>query len=440
MTPHLTPAVTPHTAFTLSPRRMAWLLVLLPALGFAQEATPTPLREALPPEPLARELVLRHPAVRAARAQSEAQLRRADITENGNAEFNARISQHSRRVTDPSEHYVETSISVERPVRWWGKSGIDADIAGQGRAAARWSLGDAIHETSRTLLTLWLDHQRQGVRLAQAQRQAELARELERQAAGRLRHGDVAELDVSLARAELQRAEAQRSLAEAAHAATAARLLRGYPGIDPQFVAAVAAPEPSALAQAQTLLPAWPVLRQTYLEHHHGLNLARVEAANLQLKLSRAERDRYPDPTLGVYAANERAGNERVIGVSMSFPLPGQLRQNTALAIAAEVRSAEEQLLQTEASLGAELEARYQGLALLIRAAESMERAASTQERAAEKSARAYLLGEHSMTELVQNRRLATEQRSSALIARLDALETLALLLLDTHELWSFDD
>lgn len=437
MTPNLTPNLTSITAFTLSPRRIAWLLALLPALGLAQDGALKPLREALPPEPLARELVLRHPAVRAARAQSEAQLRRADITENGNAEFNTRISQHSRRVTDPSEHYVETSISVERPVRWWGKSGIDANIAERGRAAARWSLGDAIHETSRTLLTQWLDHQRQGVRLAQAQRQTELARELERQVAGRLRHGDVSELDVGLARAELQRAEAQRSLAEAAQAATAARLSRGYPGIDAGLVAA---PEPAALAQALALLPDWPVLRQTYLEHHHGLNLARVELANLQLKLSRAERDRYPDPTLGVYAASERAGNERVIGVSVSFPLPGQLRQNTALAMAAEARSAEEQLLQTEASLGAELEGRHQGLALLLRAAEAMDMAARTQELAAEKSARAYLLGEHSMTELMQNRRLAAEQRSSALIARLDALETLALLLLDTHELWSFDD
>ncbi len=417
---------------------MVAALLCMPSFASAEEPPgPGPLGIYLPAPAQVHALLLQHPAVRAAQAQAEAQRSRADITQNGTAEFTTRLSQQSRRGTDPSTRFAETSVSVERPVRAWGKAGIDAELAEQGRSTARWTVADALHETSRELLQRWLDLQRQHVRREQATQQVNLTREFHRQAEARLRRGDVSRLDASLAQAELQRTEAARDLAEAAYAAAQARLLKSFPGIATQEAPA---PEIAQLAERYEQLPAWPQLREQLLQRHHGLQLLRLEAGRQGLQARRSDRDRYPDPTLGVYAARERAGAESLVGLSLSFPWPGQLRQNLARAAAADARQADEQLAREEAQLGAEAEARYLGLGALIRAADSLDTAARTQEEAAEKSARAYQLGEHSMTELVQNRRLAAEQRSLALLARLDALEQLAGLMLDLHWLWDFDD
>lgn len=418
-------------------RLLAAAALALPLISPAQSNPAPPLEAHLPEPALARQILMQHPAVRAARAQAEAQRSRADITQNGAAEFTTRLSQQRRRASDPNERYAETSLGVERPVRAWGKASIDADLAEQERNAALLNVNDALHETSRELLQRWLELQRATVRREEAIAQVALAQELSRQAEGRLRRGDVSRLDASLAQAELQRAQAARDLADAAHATAVAQLMRSFPGLETQTRPL---PDTARLATDYAQLPLWPQLRQQLLERHHGLQLLRAETARQNLQARRADRDRYPDPTLGVFAARERGGAENLVGVSISIPWPGQLRQNLARATAAEARSADERLVLEETRLGAEFEARYLSLGPMIRAAESLETAAQTQRSAADKSARAYELGEHSMTELVQNRRLAAEQRSQALLARLDALHGLAALLLDLHVLWDLDE
>ena len=191
-------------------------------LAWAQTWAQTPqasaarLSLALPEAAVARDWVSAHPAVRGAQSTAEADRRRADLVEQGNAEFSARINQQNRHVVDINEQYSETFVSLERPFRWWGKAGLDASLAERGRSAADWALGDAWHETSRMLLTLWLDLERQSARVTLARQQLELAADLHRQAESRLRRGDISALDTSLAQAELQRAKAAWSLAQAA--------------------------------------------------------------------------------------------------------------------------------------------------------------------------------------------------------------------------------
>ncbi|MDP3702243.1 MAG: TolC family protein [Hylemonella sp.] len=408
------------------------------ALAAAQERPMVdPLQAMLPPAHQVQDVVLRSPATRAALAQRDGQLRRADITESGTAEFTARLSQQSRRVSDPAEHYMETAISLDRPVRWWGKAGLDADQAGAGRNSARLAYADAIHETSRELLQLWIEAWRAGMRLDNAQTNLALAQELERLAAARLRQGEISQLDASLAQAELQRAQAALDQSRAAQAGAIARLARNYPGLT---LTQAPVPDAAWLQTRAEALPALPELRQQYLERNHQLNLWRSEAARLRLLAQRTERDQWPDPTLGVYTANERAGTERIFGVSISVPISGKLRQNHALAAAADAQIAEDRVRQLELSLGADIEARYNGLQHQTRAAISVGTAAQTQLSAAEKSRKAYALGEHTMTELIQNRRLATEQLTGARLAQMEVLEVLALIELDLHLIWDFDE
>ena len=401
------------------------------------------LAGALPPIAQVKPWVAQHPAVRSAQSTAEADRTRADIVEQGATEVTAHLSQQRRQVLDTAEQYQETLLSLERPFRWWGKAGIDADIAGKGRAAADWALGDAWHETSRLLLTLWLDLARETQRVELARTQQGLAQDLYRQAAGRLRRGDVSALDASLAQAELQRMQANLGLALAGEAAARARLLRAFPGAQDGLPAGgqtAAWPSLEVLQQAIEALPPWTRLLEDYRDHNHGLQLARVGVERQRLLAQRADRDRYPDPTLGVFAANERGGNERIVGVSISVPLSGGWRQSQSLAAQADARSAEERLAQTDAVLAADFEARHATLRPQLEAARALDDAARTQALAADKSLHAYQLGEHSMTELVQNRRLAADQRSAAESARLDAFEGVALIYLDLHMLWDFDE
>jgi outer membrane protein TolC len=406
-------------------------------LTMAQPQPGDPLQALLPPAQQVRTVVLGSPATRAALAQRDGQLRRADITESGPAEFTARLSQQNRQVSDPAERYSETLLSLERPVRWWGKAGLDADQAGASRTSARLAYSDAIHETSRDLLQLWIETLRTDMRLDNAQTNLALAQELDRLAAARLRQGEISQLDASLAQAELQRAQAAQDQARAARSAAVARLTRTYPGIT---LAQAPLPDPVWLQARLEALPALQELRQQYLERNHQLNLGRSEAARLRLLAQRADRDQWPDPTLGIYTANERAGAERIIGVSISVPLSGRLRQNHAMAAAADAQNAEDRVHQLELSLWADIEARYSSLQHLARAAISIDTAALTQQQAADKSRKAYALGEHSMTELIQNRRLAAEQLISARLAQLEVLEGLALIELDLHMIWDFDE
>lgn len=401
------------------------------------------LAGALPPKAQVRPWVSQHPAVRGAMSMAEADRRRADMVEQGANEVTARLNQQRRQVMDTAELYQEALLSLERPFRWWGKAGIDAHIAAQGRAAADWALGDAWHETSRLLLTLWIDLSRQTQHVELARTQLGLAQDLYRQTEGRLRRGDVSALDASLAQAELQRMQASLNLALASEAAARARLLRAFPAAQDSLPASgQTMPRPSLeiLQQAIDALPPWTPLLQDYLDHNHARQLVRVDVERQRLLAQRADRDRYPDPTLGVYAANERGGNERILGVSISIPLTGSWRQNQSLAAQAQARSADEHLAQTDAGLTADFEARHAALQPQLGAARALEDSARTQALAADKSLHAYQLGEHSMTEVVQNRRFAAEQRMAAEAARLDAFESIALMYLDLHMLWDFDD
>jgi hypothetical protein len=72
-------------------------------------------------------------------------------------------------------------------------------------------------------------------------------------------------------------------------------------------------------------------------------------------------------------------------------------------------------------------------------AAVQLQLAADTQSRAAEKSRKAYALGEHSMSETLLIARAAFEQQFAATRMQLEALERMAELQLELHQVWDFD-
>ena len=179
---------------------------------------------------------------------------------------------------------------------------------------------------------------------------------------------------------------------------------------------------------------------QDYLAHNHELNLLKSEALRQQQLAERIERDRWPDPTVGLFSARERAGSEQLVGVSVAMPLSGTWRESQARAAASEAGALHDKVQHLERNLASEFEARWLQATHQQQALAALQRAAATQRLAADKSLTAYTLGEHSMTELIQNRRLANEQQLASQRLRLEWLYNRAQIELDAHRLWDLDD
>ena len=407
------------------------LLALALLASGAQAQT---LQDWLPSSAQVAPVLQASPTLQAARAHQEAQLQRARGVEAGSGEWALRLNQQQRRVRDPQERFAETTVALERPLRLWGKAGMDAQLAEQDRNVARIGLADAMHEASRQLLTHWFGALRAQLDADSAERELQLALELDRHARARLRQGDISPLDARLAEAELQRSQAQARLMQAERARSTALLQRLYPGLPAR---------PALPTEGLDLPPLSTDLAtalQDYLAHNHELNLLKSEALRQQQLAERIERDRWPDPTVGLFSARERAGSEQLVGVSVAMPLSGTWRESQARAAASEARALHDKVQHLERNLASEFEARWLQATHQQQALAALQRAAATQRLAADKSLTAYTLGEHSMTELIQNRRLANEQQLASQRLRLDWLYNRAQIELDAHRLWDLDD
>ena len=407
------------------------LLALALLASGAQAQT---LQDWLPSSAQVAPVLQASPTLQAARAHQEAQLQRARGVEAGSGEWALRLNQQQRRVRDPQERFAETTVALERPLRLWGKAGMDAQLAEQDRNVARIGLADAMHEASRQLLTHWFGALRAQLDADSAERELQLALELDRHARARLRQGDISPLDARLAEAELQRSQAQARLMQAERARSTALLQRLYPGLPAR---------PALPTEGLDLPPLstdMATALQDYLAHNHELNLLKSEALRQQQLAERIERDRWPDPTVGLFSARERAGSEQLVGVSVAMPLSGTWRESQARAAASEARALHDKVQHLERNLGSEFEARWLQATHQQQALAALQRAAATQRLAADKSLTAYTLGEHSMTELIQNRRLANEQQLASQRLRLEWLYNRAQIELDAHRLWDLDD
>ena len=90
--------------------------------------------------------------------------------------------------------------------------------------------------------------------------------------------------------------------------------------------------------------------------------------------------------------------------------------------------------------MGSAFEARWLSLHMQRQALRDLRLAAQTQAQAVQQSAKAYAMGEHSLTELIQNRRLAQDGLLETQKMQLDQAESWALMNLDLHRIWDFDE
>ncbi len=410
------------------------------ASGSASASTATSqLLPYLPAEDAVKDALLSSPLMQAARSKKEAGTARAKGIDSGAAEFTLRSTSQRRRDVLAGTQMHESMVSIERPVRFWGKRGMDADLATQTQAFADIEYADAMHEGARELMRFWFAYLRALADQKNAVTTFDLAAKMQRLTQVQLKHGEISQLDAELANAEFERITAARSVADAQLASSASAFTRRYAGM------VLPTHMPAALRlDASKNLPAltdtMAAMRQEFLDKNHELNMMRVDAQRLRLAADRASRDRLPDPTVGVFSGRERAGAETISGVMFSMPFPGASRFHHATALVADAQAASDKVLLAEQQLGAMFESMFIQFQHKRTAAENLKSAAQRQALAAEKSVKAYTLGEGSLSDVLLIARMASDNLNAAERMQLEVVELLALIRLDLHQIWDFDE
>ncbi|MEW5836551.1 MAG: TolC family protein [Pseudomonadota bacterium] len=322
------------------------------------------------------------------------------------------------------------SLALERPVRWPGKSEVQAR-AGEARVAL----------SQAQLALAWRTAVRQFVADLLAWRRADASAALwvvQRDALGlqrdavarRQRLGDAARLEQEQANVAWEQARAQADQTAALAAAAKAQLMRRYPGLDLMPAGAGDTAGPISTVDAE-------IWREDARRRSTEVGLAAAEAAVLaaQAEVERAERR--PDPTVGVRYGRAAYGQEQTVALTFSVPFGGDYRRAGADAAAARATEAALLLAEIESRWAAEAERRWlEARALSAMVARQRENA-DRLEAIAVRLARGYELGEGSLNDVLIARRAAGEQRLAATSAGIDELQMRAQMLVDIDALWA---
>lgn len=406
--------------------KRALVLLLWPCLALAADPAD------LPPAALVEKALRDYPLVKAAAAGVHAEEAQRDRLEAGPHEFALKLASQRRRDRPLEQNYREHEIGIERSIRLPGKAAKDAEIGAAGVEQARHALGDALHESARLLLGRWFEWQREAAATGDWTAQVELLRRQHEVVNKRVAAGDAAKLEALLSGSQLAQAEAQLAQAQARRDGAAAEFSQHFPAIPLPAQLQPLQPQPVADTPAQ-----W---RERILAHHHELQVARAASRRSQLAAQRLEADRLPDPTLGLRVGSERDGQERIVGVQVTIPLPGGARAASARAGLAEASAANAReahvLARAEAEARRTVNLAQSSHAQWLRLAD----VAARMEENARLLEKAWRLGEGQFAELQTARRQAIEARLAATQAQLEANEARYRLLLDAHRLWPFSD
>jgi len=382
----------------------------------------------LPPAPQVNKTLENLPQLRASRANLTAEKANAERLRVGPYEWVARTSGQQRK-ENLGTHYFINEIAIERAMRYSGKADKDIAIGKNSIDVADAALADSWHEAARSLMALWFNWLREE---RQTRRLQEYAQILNRElsiAVKRVNAGDAPRMEIMLAETELAKAQAAQLQALRRTELFAAELEKKFPGI--ALYASTTLAEPP---QVKGSLTEW---REKILTDNHELELAERTAQNEKLIADRILLEKTPDPTIGVRMAQERGGSEKILGLTLSMPIPGEYRRRQAEVALARADAAQERAQETRAKVEA-MASQVSLTALSAKAFWQTRANISIQtETNARLASRAYALGEASLAETLLARRNAIETLNFSEQAQLDALEAYSRLLLDTHAIWS---
>ena len=379
---------------------------------------------------IARPLLKQDPRVAAALADLEVAKQESITLDKSPYEWTG-TALGQRRSGNDGTRYKEWNIGIERTFRLTGKGTADRNLGKATVAESQARYKDALHESARELISLWVDWlaAERGRELAVENLQA--VQENLKVVNKRTRAGDASKLELNLANAELAEQKRMDNDAKTQALAAWARLSTRFPGISRQNMLL---PSPTLMTGDDEF---W---RFRIMAVSDKLKVAAMQMRMAQAQAERAQADRIPDPTFGAYTASEAGGRERISGITISIPLPGGLRDSRsakALAAVEVARNAvdlKKRELETEIA-GVLVTARgaYDSLQIAMEGAHAMQENAKLVQRA-------YSLGEGDLQTLLLARRQTTAAANSALAAQVGALKSYYQLLIDAHFIWGLEN
>ena len=412
-------------------RRIAVALLAGGAVSLSAAAAPD--LSDLPPRELVILALEQAPRVQAARWAVTGEEAGRDRLVAGDAETKVVLEAQQRRIrAEPTDTFGEWNLGVERELRLPDKARLDGALGSQRVEVARTALADAFHESARELLAAWFAWVRAGLEVQEWERQTALLAQELKVVDKRIQAGDAAKRDRLAAEAALAQSRASLTQAKGRQQAARSDLAARFPGlrVPPSVRLADPMPIPGGAEQWQ----------QDIVAHSHGLIAAQTESRRWQTEMARQGAYERPNPTVGLFYGQERGGDEQIVRLGISVPLPGEARgADTRIARAqAEAANAKEagESLRTRA----EATGTYEGAVNAYEVWRQAQAAAVSVGRAATMMAKAYAAGEADLNQVLVARRQAVEATLAARLAQADARESHLRLLLDAHRLWDLDD
>ncbi len=351
---------------------------------------------------------------------------------SGSYEFNLRAGSAQRNVADTGQKLKEWDVALERPLRLYNKVGIDENIGTASVARAGYALGNARHEAARTLLQLWFAWQREQAQAALWQQQVEILKQQAQMAEKRVKAGDAPKLELNQAQAAAAQAGVSWHQAKLRAQLAGNDLKRQFPAIQ--------LPEKLPPFTPQAVEQDFAFWKSRILEHNHELGMAQEQSRVQQLLAQRSRADQLPDPTVGVRYSSESGASEKVTGMYVSVPFSFGQRSATAEGAVQQAAIAADQEVFVKRRLEGDIYATYTQAVNNYSAWQQAQEAALAIRSNAELVAKAYSLGENSLSDSLIARRFALESSLAENLAQLDANEARYRLLLDAHQLWPLGD
>jgi len=404
--------------------QLAIIFAALSQASFANEtATPD-----LPPSSQVEIALNNHINVLTATTGVKIELVNQRKLDNGHYEFNVRAGSAQRKVTTPDNNLNEWDVALERPIRLPNKMLIDRELGREGIEHAEEILGDARHEAGRLLLKSWFNWQREQAQAAQWQQQVNVLQQQAKMTEKRFKAGDAPKIEMSQANAAVAQATVALQLASARTLLAGNELKRQFPAIE--------LPAENSYPQPQAIEHDFNYWRDIILAHNHELGIVQSQQRIQQKYAERSSADIIPDPTIGLRFSNEMGGNEKVTGFYVTIPLSFGQRGATAEQAKYQAEIANQQEAVVRQRLEGDIYAAHTQAISSYQTWLQAHEAANYIRQNSDLVARAYSLGESSLSDTLSARRIAMDAILAEQISQLDANEARYRLLLDAHQLW----
>lgn len=321
----------------------------------------------------------------------------------------------------------EWNIGIERTFRLPGKSRADKSSASAAKMAACAVHVIDKHAAATNLIDSYLDWQaaRSGKTLLIAQQQ--LAQRSADVVSKRVRSGDASMLEQKLALAEILDVQRQSSDADFNASSTWAQFVSRYPT---NVADMPTLPDPVSIVHEAD----WWLRR--IITSSDQLNARRANYKAAQARLDRADSDRIPDPTVGVFTGREAYGDEKIVGINFSMPIPGGRRNLEKQKQLAQSNRAYQDMLLAEQQLNSDAQTIYRHATGHYQRWTLAHSTLLTLRDNATLGQRAYELGEQDLQTLLLAQRQGLVAAQAEVEARIDALRSYYKLLLAAKLLW----